>query len=154
LLRTAIVNDPERWRVYNALFDTEVSGTNLEVNFMRSLILGAGPIKDGEKRYSNIKDDLAAQEIIASGVQKNLRSLTTSGDEKYANVRARIWGRIIYNVIFQETVAGDVAYAAFSFLFVFCYIWFHLGSLFITSLSMLMILMSFPISYLLYTGIF
>ena len=121
---------------------------------MRSLMIGAGPIKDGNSRYENIKDDYQEQEKFATEFHKRLRDLTTSDDEKYKNIRTRIWGKLIYNVVFQETSEGDVAWAAFSFLFVFCYIWLHLGSFFIASLAMLMILMSFPISYMIYTGIF
>jgi len=83
-----------------------------------------------------------------------LRSLANSGDEKYANINARTFSRLIYNVIFQETVSGDVAFSVLSFLFVFSFIWYHLGSFFITSLSMLIILMSFPMTYLIYSGIF
>lgn len=56
-------------------------------------------------------------------------------------------------MLFQEVVNGDVAYAAFSGIFVFLFIWYHLGSLFMAALSMTMILMSFPVSYLLYSGI-
>ena len=76
-----------------------------------------------------------------------------SGDEKYANVRRRIFASLLYTLYFQETLEKDVTYAVFSGLFVFCYIWFHLGSFFLTSLSMLMILLSFPLSYLVYSGI-
>lgn len=76
-----------------------------------------------------------------------------SGDEKYANVNIRAFSRIIYNVIFQKIANSDVAYAVFSFIFVFGYIWFHVGSFFITSLSMLIVLLSFPMTYLVYSGI-
>ena len=66
----------------------------------------------------------------------------------------RVYGRLLTNVIFQETLQGDVAFAIFSGIFVFCFIWFHLESFFMTCLSMLMILLSFPMSYLLYSGVF
>ena len=121
---------------------------------MRSIMLGAGPIKDGDRRYKNVKDDIKQQNEVGKDFQSNLRSMTQSGNEKYAAVRIRINGRLIFNIVFQETVSGDVAYAIFSFLFVFCYIWFHLGSFFIALLSMLMILMSFPVTYMIYTGVF
>ena len=51
-------------------------------------------------------------------------------------------------------VNGDVAFAIFSGLFVFCFIWYHLESFFMALLSIFMILLSFPVSYLIYTGIF
>ena len=65
----------------------------------------------------------------------------------------RAYGRLIFDVIFAETLDEDVFYAVFSGLFVFCYIWFHLESLFMTCLGMLMIILSFPVSYLIYSGI-
>ena len=47
-----------------------------------------------------------------------------------------------------------MAFAIFSGLFVFCFIWYHLESFFMALLSIFMILLSFPVSYLIYTGIF
>ena len=47
-----------------------------------------------------------------------------------------------------------MAFAVFSGLFVFCFIWYHLESFFMAMLSIFMILLSFPVSYLIYTGIF
>ena len=38
-------------------------------------------------------------------------------------------------------------------LFVFCFIWFHLESFFMATMTIIMILMSFPISYFIYGGI-
>jgi len=47
-----------------------------------------------------------------------------------------------------------VAYAVFSVLFVHFYIWFHLESFCLALAGMVLILMSFPVSYFIYTGIF
>lgn len=121
---------------------------------MRTIIAGAGPIKDGSTRYKDVKDDPSQQDKVATEFQKSLRSLANSGADKYTNVRRRVFASLLYTLYFQETLEKDVTWAVFSGLFVFFYIWFHLRSLFITALSMLMILMSFPISYLIYTGIF
>ena len=45
-------------------------------------------------------------------------------------------------------------WSAGSVLFVFFYIWFHLGSGFLAVISMLMILLSFPLTQFIYTCIF
>ena len=148
------IGDSSKWKNYNAYFDTEVSASNLTVKFMRTILLAAGPIKDGSIRYDNLKDRSTDQDKFVTKFHKTLREITKKDNEKYKNVNVRIWGRLIYNVIFQEITQGDVAYAAFSFIFVLCYIWFHLGSFFMSMISMLMILMSFPVTYLIYTGIF
>ena len=58
------------------------------------------------------------------------------------------------NVYFEELLNSDLAYAIGSLLFVFCFIWFHLESFFMASMTILMIIMSFPITYFIYGGVF
>ena len=119
---------------------------------MRSLIASSGPVNDGDRRYDNMKDDRIDQDQFVSKFQTRIRDLTEARDNNELVVRA--FGRLLFDVIFQETLQEDIFYAIFSGLFVFCYIWFHLESLFMTCLGMLMIIFSFPVSYLIYSGIF
>lgn len=70
------------------------------------------------------------------------------------NITRLTWARPLSNAKFREVLQDDVAYAVFSVTFVVLYIWFHLESFFMASLSMLLILLSFPFSYFIYTGIF
>lgn len=51
VLLNALSSDDE-W-----MFDKFVSPENLTVSFMRSIFVGAGPINDGSKRYTNTKED-------------------------------------------------------------------------------------------------
>ena len=88
------------WRDYLASFDTGVSATNPKVRFLRSFILQAGPIEDGETRFENIKDNPKAQAAITTKFHKTLREMASSGDPKYKDVYTRVYGRLIYNVIF------------------------------------------------------
>ena len=53
----------------------------------------------------------------------------------------------------MEVAQGDTAYAVFSVLFVFFYIWFHLRSLFLGLSAMIVILISFPVTQFIYTAI-
>ena len=62
--------------------------------------------------------------------------------------------QLLRNALFIETLKSDVDYAIFSILFVLFYITIHLESFFMAIISMLLIIMSFPVSYLIYTGIF
>lgn len=124
------------------------------MRYLRSLVTGAGPIKEGDTRYDNIKDNPEGQDEVLTRFSKTLRNLANSGEERYSNVERRIWGRLLYNVVYAETTQGDVAWAIGSTIFVFFYIWFHLGSVFMAFTSMLMISLSFPISYLFYSGLF
>ena len=48
----------------------------------------------------------------------------------------------------------DVSFAIFSLMFVFCFIWYHLASVFMAFMTMLMIVLSFPVTYTLYGGVF
>lgn len=53
----------------------------------------------------------------------------------------------------MEVAQGDTAYAVFSVLFVFFYIWFHLRSLFLGLSAMIVILISFPVTQFIYRGV-
>ena len=121
---------------------------------MRAVITQAGPVKDGDKRYSSIKEDKEKQKSVATDVQKTLRDYTRSDDERYKGVEKRVFGRLIYDVYFEEIIADSFVWGAFSFVFVLCFIWYHLESFVMATLCMFLILMSFPFSYLIYTGIF
>jgi hypothetical protein len=56
--------------------------------------------------------------------------------------------------VFDQQINDDMIWSAGSVLFVFFYIWFHLGSGFLAVISMLMILLSFPLTQFIYTCIF
>ena len=104
---TEQVKDKKVWKDYNPLFDNKVdfeSSEKLEVKYMRSLITQAGPIKDGDTRYESIKDNKADQALIATNFQKTLRSYSQSSDESYQVIKVDIFGRLLYDVIFQEIV--------------------------------------------------
>ena len=68
-------------------------------------------------------------------------------------LEARVSARPLQSVIFRETLDSDVAFAAFSVTFVLLYIWFHLSSFCMAFASMFLIILSFPVSYFIYTGI-
>ena len=45
-------------KVYSGLFGNEVTAENPKVKYMRSITNHAGPIREGTKRYLNIKDEV------------------------------------------------------------------------------------------------
>ena len=81
-----------------------------------------------------------------------MRSMTESDNERHRAVKSRVFASLLYSEIFKETLNADVTWAVFSGIVVSIFIWFHLESLFMSSLAMLSILFSFPVSYLIYTG--
>mmetsp|Transcript_13451 Transcript_13451/g.18403 ORF Transcript_13451/g.18403 Transcript_13451/m.18403 type:complete len:151 (-) Transcript_13451:184-636(-) len=60
------ISNSALWKSYKSLFDTQVSSTNLKVNFIRTIVVGAGPVKDGNTRYKNIKDRSLEQDNVAT----------------------------------------------------------------------------------------
>ena len=60
----------------------------------------------------------------------------------------------VAQVWIEELLAQDGSLAFGSFLFVFCFIWFHTGSAFVAGFGMLHILLSLPIAIVIVTKIF
>lgn len=135
-------------------FDNEVSPTNLEVKYIRTIMSGAGPINDGSKRFSSIKDERLEQNKFVTEFHKDIVDIAESGAAKYAGVRMRLHSQLYFQVYFMTVLEESVAFAIFSILFVMIFIWYHLGSFFMAALSMLAIILSFPMTYFIYRGIF
>ena len=73
---------------------------------------------------------------------------------RFGAIRKRILASLLYTVYFNEIVLSDTAWGVFSFLFVFIFIWFHLESFFMAISAIFLILMSFPVTYFIFRGIF
>lgn len=147
------VSNEELWKKFNQLFDNKVTVENgLNVRYMRSILRLAAPINNpGGKRYADEDDDDTEQKTKVTDFYLDVRDLS---NESSGTSEIRVNNSQLNNVIFRETLQGDVAYAVFSVLFVIFYIWFHLESFFMAGFSMLLIILSFPVSYFIYTGIF
>ena len=78
-LRSVMKNEAV-WKDYYTLFDNRVSEDNIQVEYLRSLVVGAGPIQEGDTRYDNLKDSTKEQEKVLTRFQKKLRSLANSGE--------------------------------------------------------------------------
>lgn len=83
-----------------------------------------------------------------------MRDWSESGEAQYEGVKVKIFGGLLIGVYFNEILMKDVSWAIFSLLFVFFFIWYHLKSFFMSGMTMLMIVLSFPITYTIYGGIF
>lgn len=157
ILKDAVA-DPKIWKMYRPLFDNKVKQPSSpngvpNVTYMRLMLTIAGPIGSSDVRYENLDDDKAAQKEIVTDFIIELDEMAEQQNLR-DDIKRMAWGKPLYNVKFRETLEADVAYAVFSVLFVVIYIWFHLESLFLAVLSMLLILLSFPMTYFIYTGIF
>lgn len=136
-----------------ALFGNDLTRENLRVSYMRSLITSAGPIDDGVTRYKGIKDRRSDQDIFIMDFQVQLRDISEKYSSRSKVMMPRVYGRLLQDAVFNMQLREDVTWAVGSGLFVFAFIWFHLGSFFMAFLSMVLILISFPVSFTIYTGI-
>ena len=153
VLEQGIANEA-RWKAFRPLFDKDVSAENLKVTYMRTMLQLAGPIGGQDKRYESVDDDADDQTDVVIEFSADVKELSDSNDAKYRAVVRTPRNTQLMNKEFQDTIKSDIAFAVFSVAFVFCYIMFHLKSLFLAWVSMMLILLSFPVSYLIYSGIF
>lgn len=66
VLQTAISSTVQWRKVYSSFFGIEVTASSLDVKYMRSLTNHAGPIKEGSKRYNDVKDNTEEQEEVVT----------------------------------------------------------------------------------------
>lgn len=94
------------------------------------------------------------QNKFVSDFEVKIADMIDSGDSRYDGVRMRLHGQLYFMVYFMTVLESSIAWAVFSVMFVMGFIWFHLGSFFMAALSMLSIILSFPITYFIYRGLF
>ena len=61
---------------------------------------------------------------------------------------------VLHRYRFYEVVNQDIKWSVFSVLFVLVYMWFHLRSLYLGVSGLLIILLSFPVTQIIYIGVF
>jgi len=57
----------------------------------------------------------------------------------------------MYTKIFDEVIAKDLLWSGASIMFVLFYMWMHLESFFIAIISIFMVVLSFPMTQMIYT---
>ena len=81
-------------------------------------------------------------------------SLEQNSTDYYPALERQSYSTVQYRYRFEEILDSDVKFSVFSILFVLLYMWFHLGSLFLSVSAMVIILVSFPVAQCIYRGIF
>ena len=84
----------------------------------------------------------------------DLEDLSEKEDESFHELEKLAYSRPLFNQRFREILNDDVAYAVFSVSFVLLYMWFHLESFCLAATGIILILLSFPVSYFIYSGVF
>ena len=161
----SVIQDEASWENFKSLFDSEVSADHLEVRYIRSQLLFAGPLQyqTGEKdkngnavyaRYASMGDRYDEQSQLVTDFQVLLSdALERSAADYYPAVGRKFFSLNLYRHRFMEVARGDTQFAVFSVLFVFFYIWFHLRSLFLALSANICILLSFPVTQFIYRGV-
>lgn len=91
---------------------------------------------------------------MVSDFAHDLEDLAEKEDENFHDLEKLAYSRPLFNQRFREILRDDVAYAVFSVSFVLLYMWFHLESFCLAATGIILILLSFPVSYFIYSGVF
>jgi protein dispatched 1 len=129
-----------------------VSEDNRVVNIMRTMFVLGAPIKTDDVRYLSVRDRLHEQTMFVDEFLYEMRNdLTLEGQDRWPNVERRFTSYNLFFRVMQTEIDKDILNMSLAIIFVFLYIWFHVGSLFVGLISMCMILLSFPLTQVIYT---
>ena len=70
------------------------------------------------------------------------------------NLQVKYYSWNLNNIEFNRVVNGDMIMTLCAIVFVFIWIWVHTGSFFLSNMSMLQIILSMPLAFLIYRFIF
>jgi len=110
---------------------------------MRSLHLFANPIEWEGKRYEKFSDSFRDQELALVEFSKRVRKELINIE---ANFTIKFYSKRWYEGVIDELIMEDIKWLGASFTTVFLYVAFHLQSLFLASMAMLGIALSYPIT--------
>ena len=145
------MQDTEIWDKYRDRFDQNIS-SKLNCSYMRSTFRVGMPLDIDGVRFKSRWDREHRQKAIIEDwivkIQKQLEDQVKDGEFKFY-----IYNRHINNSAFNRLVESDTFYSIYSGLFVFVYMWYHLKSLFLALIGLIIIIFSFPITMLITNGL-
>jgi hypothetical protein len=149
------VKTPYIWNTFKQFYDSEVSLKNLRVNYMRNFVNLGAPIEIEGVRYNDKTDRLEEQTEYVSTFLLDLEAkFIESFENDPTGFEVNILSEAYNQKVFQDLVTGDTAWSIFSVMFVFGYLCYHLSSLFLASVGIMLILLSFPLTSFITEGIF
>ncbi|KAA0146198.1 hypothetical protein FNF31_07845 [Cafeteria roenbergensis] len=131
-------------------FDSDLSASNKRSKYMRCMFGMGAPLPG----FRNAKDREADQDLKFDDAVSHIREtvnkkwFTQSAEER--PLRPLVFGSRILQQQFAEVSVTDMVWAAGSVVFVYAYLFFHTGSIFVASLELLQILCSMPLAILVY----
>lgn len=119
------------------------------------MMLLAGPLSVDGTRYESMEDRPEEQVMYVEDFQMDVRELWegATSEEKFPDVERRLFAHTLFIKLFEVQLNDDIMWMVYAALFVFFYIWFHVGSFFMAVISILMICLSFPLTQFIYTFI-
>jgi len=147
-----IVKDRELWLVFKSFFDKGLTYSNLKSKYTRSILQMGAPLEVNGVRYQDRVDRAEDQGDFIEEYSKGIEDYYL--DREGPGIRYLMFQELLIERRFVTLVSKDIMWAAGSVLFVFSYISWNLRSFFLGSVSMLIILMSFPITMTIYSYIF
>ena len=107
------------------------------------------------ERFTDLSDRLDVQiQMVADFQLRVSNSIEFNAANWYPSIKRQTYSMALHRVRFNEVIKTDMKWSVFSVLFVLVYIWFHLRSLFLAVCGLSIILMSFPVTQVLYKGVF
>jgi hypothetical protein len=133
------------------LFGAEYSRNNRKATMMRMAMTFAGPVDLDGIRFNNMEDRQEAQEFKVADWQTTLNDkLMALQERKYPDYRVHSFGRSYYYRHFYRQLVKDVMFSGLAVAFCWCYVMFHVKSVFVGTFAMNMILLSFPVTLVIY----
>lgn len=127
--------------------------------YARSLMTWGFPLK-GYNNTDNPSHSLrGAPSMRASDEQVNKFQAWVAGllpvleDASTSDVELRFRGTWVNDLVFEKILLDDTLFSIGSLLFVFLYVWFHLGSLPIAAAGIFGVVMSLPVAMFVYRGV-
>eukprot|EP00997_Jenningsia_sp_PLL12_P007375 NODE_39_length_3130_cov_55.062967_g35_i0.p1 GENE.NODE_39_length_3130_cov_55.062967_g35_i0~~NODE_39_length_3130_cov_55.062967_g35_i0.p1 ORF type:complete len:405 (-),score=85.87 NODE_39_length_3130_cov_55.062967_g35_i0:1542-2756(-) len=140
-----LVDDDSKWSDMQMFFDINFDKTTLKGIRTRAIFNFGAPIQDGKTRYKTEVDRQYEQELVVAGYQDDLQK-DIDNDFQTKQMKTVLFSGSRRMSAFTKTMFGDINYAGFSIIFVVGFICFHTRSFFLGFVGMLLIILSFPVT--------
>lgn len=138
---------------YESMYDNKVNNEtyNNRVEFMRTTFRLGAPLDINGTRYL-YKDDREdeQEEYVEAFIESIQKNITEQFPPDETGFEVSMFNAFITRNIFRTLVKTDTNYAVFSVAFVFSYLIYHLGSIYLAFIGITIILFSFPVTSLFY----
>lgn len=132
---------------YSRHFAKDFKNTTFETRAILSSINFGSPVVNTAYAKTPEEKDKIFQDW-AFALSTNVEKMSTAEHHIF------VFSDVLIQAVFQPLVYRDLSFAGFSIVLVFAVIWAHTTSGFLASVAMLQILLSFPLTYLVYRGVF